>query len=512
MKTVLIVGGGPGGLTTLKTLLHFPGQEREFDPLILEAAPSIGGTFSQRSYENGALVSSKQLTSFSDYRFPLDSHDHVTMDEYVAYLERYVVRFGLDSKAGNGWRGTPLEGQSRLQLNARVVGVEKLAKGRHRVRFYKKREEFKDRKVMILGIGETSMDLSFEAIQAGAKEVVVCHRGGFLSFPKVLNDFKVFGVTFDGDLPIDGLITNQSTKAMPYINRPYQPSSRVLSDFLKTSYIDPPLTTVPSRAQSIDLALWPSEVLPTGQVKFTPSASLPQSGGIRRKEEERMGDAGGRVFTPDMVVFATGYRTDWSWVGPEYRPGAEARVRDICDASDVSAGWIGFVRPGVAEQQAQLWALLLLERVPIPTSRPHYKLLASKGARIQHGVDYSAYMATLASDMGAAPSLRQLWSEYGFKVLVGYCFGAAFVPYYRLVGPYRAPEMEEIVTGELWETITRRGLLGNLFMGLIPMVFYGFLNGFALLLETLYLACVAPVIRIARPGGDMAVSMPKKMD
>lgn len=27
-------------------------------------------------------------------------------------------------------------------------------------------------------------------------------------FPKVLNDFKVFGVTFDGDLPIDGLITN----------------------------------------------------------------------------------------------------------------------------------------------------------------------------------------------------------------------------------------------------------------------------------------------------------------
>lgn len=25
------------------------------------------------------------------------------------------------------------------------------------------------------------MDLSYEAIQAGAREVVVCHRGGFLS-------------------------------------------------------------------------------------------------------------------------------------------------------------------------------------------------------------------------------------------------------------------------------------------------------------------------------------------
>jgi dimethylaniline monooxygenase (N-oxide forming) len=111
---------------------------------------------------------------------------------------------------------------------------------------YKKREEFKGRKVLILGvsselrgprrtraddgwmaqIGETSMDLSYEAIQGGAKEIVVCHRGGsvslspltsgnpltdlenrFLSFPKVLNDFQVFGFKFDGDLPIDGLLS-----------------------------------------------------------------------------------------------------------------------------------------------------------------------------------------------------------------------------------------------------------------------------------------------------------------
>lgn len=141
---------------------------------------------------------------------------------------------------------------------------------------------------------------------------------------------------------------------MPYINRPYQPSSRFLSDYLHTAYIDPPSTAVPSRAQSIDLALWPAEVLPTGQVKFSPSASLPQSGGIHRVEEDRMGDASGRVFKPDMVVFATGYRTDWSWVGPEYRPGAEARVRDICESSDVSAGWIGFVRPGVGESELNI--------------------------------------------------------------------------------------------------------------------------------------------------------------
>jgi cation diffusion facilitator CzcD-associated flavoprotein CzcO len=39
---------------------------------------------------------------------------------------------------------------------------------------------------MILGTGETGMDLAYESVKAGAKEVVLCTRGGFLSFPKVL--------------------------------------------------------------------------------------------------------------------------------------------------------------------------------------------------------------------------------------------------------------------------------------------------------------------------------------
>lgn len=68
---------------------------------------------------------------------------------------------------------------------------------------YKRQAEFEGRHVLILGIGETGvsscrgmiwmitdtapiqMDLSHQAITGGAKSVTVCHRGGFLSFPKV---------------------------------------------------------------------------------------------------------------------------------------------------------------------------------------------------------------------------------------------------------------------------------------------------------------------------------------
>ncbi|KAM0756380.1 hypothetical protein T439DRAFT_308852 [Meredithblackwellia eburnea MCA 4105] len=644
-RRAVIVGAGPAGLVTLKTLLHQPSDnvngDRPFDPIVLDFASSIGGTFDQRSYENGELVSSKQLTAFSDYRFPASTPDHVSLLDYVKYLKGYVVRFGLDYKSGKLWDGTPFERKSRIQLGVRVVRVDKVD-GLHRVTFqrgqgpieyvdtpilslctglhvlpsvpnipglssnlvpqsppiqslpdlpstppenaskekinwkvkegvraihssqYKFRDEFKDRRVLILGLGETSMDLSYEAIQAGAKEVVVCHRGGFLSFPKVLNDFQVFGIRFDGKLPIDGLITNlfetayvhpwmaashirwfisdfvikrvlwfltgtqagcnqwvgelpperlgrayvflnKSIRALPYINRPYQPESRFLSTYLKTFYIDPPLTHVPGRASTIDLAMWPSSVDTKGNVHFSSSSSLPQSGKVQRKEEVRMRD---RDFKPDLVVFATGYRTEFGWLGDEYRVSEGRDVREVCRSDDLSVGWIGFVRPGVgaippiAEQQAMFWTLLLLGKIPTPTSKPHYKLLVSEKARIQHGVDHSSYMSTLAKDMGSAPSLKDLWQHYGLKVLVCYCFGAAFTVFYRLEGPFAAPEMmKEIVENELWETITRRGVAGNLFMGVIPMAFYCFVNLIAFILEKWLTSVIVPLVACVGLGG-----------
>lgn len=43
---------------------------------------------------------------------------------------------------------------------------------------YKQRDQLARRRVMILGTGETGMDLAYEAAKAGAKEVVLCTRGG----------------------------------------------------------------------------------------------------------------------------------------------------------------------------------------------------------------------------------------------------------------------------------------------------------------------------------------------
>lgn len=87
-----------------------------------------------------------------------------------------------------------------------IPGIEAIPEHFHSSA-YKGRSQLVGKKVMILGCGETSMDLAYESCKGGAKEVTLCHRGGYLSFPKVLNSFELFGVKFDGELPIDGLIT-----------------------------------------------------------------------------------------------------------------------------------------------------------------------------------------------------------------------------------------------------------------------------------------------------------------
>ena len=43
---------------------------------------------------------------------------------------------------------------------------------------YKARSQLTGRRVMILGTGETGMDVAYEAAKAGAKEVTLCSRGG----------------------------------------------------------------------------------------------------------------------------------------------------------------------------------------------------------------------------------------------------------------------------------------------------------------------------------------------
>jgi dimethylaniline monooxygenase (N-oxide forming) len=73
---------------------------------------------------------------------------------------------------------------------------------------YWHRNQLQGKRVLVVGSGETAMDLVYEAIQSDCPEVVLSHRSGWLSIPKVLSDFKILGFDFRGALPIDGNFPN----------------------------------------------------------------------------------------------------------------------------------------------------------------------------------------------------------------------------------------------------------------------------------------------------------------
>lgn len=225
---VAVIGAGPSGLTTLKYLTtahEFLDGLKPIEAQLFESEASIGGTFKHRSYEgaevgyshNGIvqvkallnhrqLVSSRFLTTFSDYRLP-EAADFLLADEYCAYLDGYCNSFNL-------W--------PNIRLSTSVTKVERVRGGGHIVHYVKDGEkstwpcdavavcsglhvipnmvsipgldnvpvvfhssQFKSmaqlgahQNLLIMGSGETGMDLAYMAVTSETKSVTLCHRDG----------------------------------------------------------------------------------------------------------------------------------------------------------------------------------------------------------------------------------------------------------------------------------------------------------------------------------------------
>jgi len=276
---------------------------------------------------------------------------------------------------------------------------------------------------------------------------------------------------------------NKSSNVAPYINAPYRNLSTPIQR-LRSALIQTPIKDTGGRV--VDLAPWPDRIDADGAVVFRDNG---------RPEAQRM--RGERV-VPDVLVFCTGYRQEFSFfhatdaadaadtAGRPYPVAADADVRDIWRRDDPTVGFIGFVRPSLgaipplSEMQAQLWLLHLLApgRLPAaaaaaadesspgllrPDDEAHYRLHMPRGGRIRYGVDHESYVYQLALDMGTAPGLGEVlamaWRRRaggGWRLPLAWALGANLNVKFRLRGPWRWEGAEEVMITEVWDTICRR--------------------------------------------------------
>jgi dimethylaniline monooxygenase (N-oxide forming) len=155
------------------------------------------------------------LTTFSDFRPSKEAPDFLPIEDYVVYLEEYCSRFNLWKYIELSTTVTKLQrrGVSRHTVSLiradgttenwecdavaictglhvtpnvpNVAGIENVPLVLHSAQFKARKQFGENTNVVVLGTGETGMDMAHLAVTSPTRTVTLCHRNGFLCAAKI---------------------------------------------------------------------------------------------------------------------------------------------------------------------------------------------------------------------------------------------------------------------------------------------------------------------------------------
>lgn len=204
-----IIGAGPSGLAAAKNLKQ---AGLAFD--CFEATSDVGGLWNPNNpgcaYSTVHLNISKKLMRFTDHPIPQDYPDFLGFDHAFAYLKSYAEKFGLYNdiffntkvrkaeKQGKGWRvWAGDETESRYYRGIIVANghhwdpaMPEESKGSFAGEImhsynYAGPEQLKDKRVLVIGGGNSGLDIACDAAFFGKASYHSLRRGYFV-IPKVI--------------------------------------------------------------------------------------------------------------------------------------------------------------------------------------------------------------------------------------------------------------------------------------------------------------------------------------
>lgn len=419
-----IIGAGPCGLTAAKNLIQH-GLTR-FTVFEKNHRPGGNWYFSEDNghssvYETTHTISSKRLSQFEDFPMPTDYPDYPSHSQLLHYFESYAAHFGV----------TPY-----LKLNTRVERVTRTDDGRWLVVYqdgsgeqealfdyllianghhsdpnlpemardfsgevlhshhYKKAEPFRNKRVLVVGGGNSACDVAVEISRISPKTCLSMRRGQHI-FPKF-----VFGKPTD--------VAFATIKWMPLFMK--QALTTFVIRILQGRYAkyrlqkpdDKPLATHPTIN---------SELL-----YFIRHGKIGMRRGIEGIDGQMVRFQDGREEMFDTLIFATGYKTTFPFFDASFLQYSEAThiplYRKMIHPDYDNLYFIGLFQPQgciwpLADHQANLAASYISGKRSRPDNLPQkiHQECEETGKRfkqtIRHAleVDYHQFRRQLLDEL-----------------------------------------------------------------------------------------------------------------
>lgn len=498
---VAVIGGGVCGLVSIKSCLEVGLNVTCFEKTneyggLWRYRPddgSIDGPFEPSVMRTTILNTSKELSAFSDLPPPSNLPNFMKHSLYMDYIETYVSQFNLRHhiKLEHEILGLTPEWDkelNRIKWNIRIRDIRKnrtydekfdrvmVAVGKHNVPhmptftnqhkfkgpiFHSARlkdilhdDRFIDKKVLVVGLGNSACDAANDLAIVAKQCYVSCHRGNWF----------VARLTANGlyDVELKNRWRNFLVRTLPdsVIQKAFMNKikSRVNHDLLGLT----PLHKVSEHPPSIN-DLFPFRIM-TGGVKLKSAIfSFTEKGVIFEGEENE-------EYTMDAVIFATGYKVflpflDEDALGlkcPDYEDehdlylnvfGPRLRIENLDGPTPMEAiqslAFIGFIQPSgsivvASELQARLAAQVFTGKInlpPVEQMLDRIRVIRNQRASAirSHSKDqvvgnWILFLDELAQHFGAKPNLSRMFFK-DFPLWKQLVFGPS-VPYqYRLTGP-----------------------------------------------------------------------------
>lgn len=320
-KTVCLIGAGSSGITAAKTL-----KENGISFDCFEKGSQIGGNWRfnndngmSSAYRSLHINTNRLIMAYSDYPMPEEypmfpHHSHI-----INYFDDYVNHFGIrediqfntevKSVTHNNDGTYTVETSNGESIYDNVI----VANGHHwnprfpepafkgnfmgeilHSHFYKEIEQLKNKDILVVGIGNSAVDIACEAARTYSGKVVISTRSGANIVPNWL-----------WSIPFDSLANSLTSKLPLAIQRLFLSSALRLArgkqeDFGVPKPKRPLLSEHPTLSQDL------LNLSGRGLVKFKPN--------IKEFRGKTVVFEDGTEQDFDMIVYATGYKVTFPFL------------------------------------------------------------------------------------------------------------------------------------------------------------------------------------------------------